>query len=123
MRIMNKILAVFIWLVVVLMLGEQTDNLVALAWGLLFTMPNHLISHILAYKLKFFWSQLCVLIAMIAYFAWFSFVYYEVFYVCVDAQSAIALVFVGPYALIVLLPLWVIAAFSNDKHLLRKQQS
>ncbi|RYD26564.1 MAG: hypothetical protein EOP87_22560 [Verrucomicrobiaceae bacterium] len=43
------------------------------------------------------------------YSAWFGFIYLSAFHWHIDAQSAIALLFVGIYSLPVMLPLWILA--------------
>ena len=51
---------------------------------------------------------------MLAYVSWFFFVYIDVFYLHPDAQSPIALLFVGLVSLPVMIPVWV-GAFAFER--------
>ena len=54
-------------------------------------------------------SQLPLTVSSVLYLLWFAYVYRDVFYGHPDAQSPIALLFVGVYALPVMLAAWLIA--------------
>ena len=51
--------------------------------------------------------------ASLLYGIWFAYVMYDAFYVHVAPQIAIIIIFVGIYALPVLLPLWIVAFVLN----------
>ncbi len=74
-----------------------------------FTMTPLLINAGLARLWNNFWSQVVVMIATIAYAAWFLYVYLEVVVWHPDPQGGIAFLFVGIYAFPVLLGFWLIS--------------
>ncbi|MDR0327648.1 MAG: hypothetical protein LBI05_05055 [Planctomycetaceae bacterium] len=61
-------------------------------------------------------SQVIPAAASLLYGVWYAYIVYDSFCVNVDAQSAIVLVFVGIYALPVLLPLWLAAIVVDIRH-------
>ena len=67
-------------------------------------------------------SQIILLMASLLYGIWFAYAVYDAFYVNTDPQSGLVLIFVGIYALPVLLPLWITAYVLNRRYA-RKQKS
>jgi cation transporter-like permease len=55
-------------------------------------------------------SQIIMAAASLLYGGWFAYAVYDAFYVNLDPQSPLIIIFVGIYALPILLLLWTIAA-------------
>jgi hypothetical protein len=55
-------------------------------------------------------AQIILVLAAVAYFGWFGWIYMSVVHWHPDPQGPIAFLFVGAYALPVLLPMWIAAA-------------
>ncbi len=109
MNITNKMLAILIWFIVVIMLATKTDSFGGGLFFIPFVMWPHLISHIMIYRRKILFSQLILMIAQVGYFIWFCYVYNDIFYKNLDPQSSIGLIFVGFYAAKILIFFWLIA--------------
>jgi len=73
-----------------------------------------IVSMVLSVKAKSPFSHIILATASLLYGIWFAYAMFDAFYVHVDPQSAIVIVFVGIYALPVLLPLWILAVVSNS---------
>ncbi len=103
----NQIIALFIWLICVLMLCLKSQPVYGALFFIPFVMYPHAITHIVLHRVKTKAAQIILMIALISYFAWFTFIYINVFYLFLDAQSAIALLFVGIYATPIMLIFWL----------------
>ena len=68
-------------------------------------------------------SQIVLATTSLLYGSWFAYVCYDAFFVNLDPQSAIILVFVGIYALPVLLPLWITARVVDMWHCKKSKQN
>lgn len=91
-----------------LVFGRQ-GGIEGLFFFLPFTMVPFVVTAYFATLWRAFWSQAVVLAITAAYAAWFSYIYVQVTIQHPDPQSPIAFLFVGIYALPVLVPLWILA--------------
>ena len=81
-----------------------------------------MVSIIVAFRLSSMSSQIVLSVGSVLYAIWFGFVYMSAFHWHPDAQSAIALVFVGIYSLPVMIPVWSIAfSFSSRREKMGEQ--
>ncbi|MFP4579833.1 MAG: hypothetical protein ACLFQ6_03810 [Candidatus Sumerlaeia bacterium] len=82
-------------------------------WGFLFFVPfslfPHFITHLLIANFRSSAALAVLTITDILFFAWFAYVYAIIFYVDIDPQGAIGLIFLGIYSMPVVLPLWIVA--------------
>jgi hypothetical protein len=67
--------------------------------------------------------QCILLTASLLYGVWFAYAVYSAFYVSPDPQSGLIIMFVGIYALPVLLPLWLVARFVEMYHRKKNQNA
>ena len=74
-----------------------------------FALWPQFITHIGILRAKSTGSQALLMLTLLLYFAWFVYVYVDAFYIHLDPQSAIAILFPGFYASPVLLMLWLLA--------------
>ncbi|MBC2602509.1 hypothetical protein [Puniceicoccus vermicola] len=65
-------------------------------------------------------SSVLLLASNLIYFAWFLWVYIDVFYIHIDPQGPIAFVFIGMASLPVMIPLWIIALVLERKNKLNQ---
>ena len=83
------------------------------AYALLFFLPliffPIIITCALSYKFKSTSSQLTLLLSQILFSAWVTYVYLDAFHWHPDAQSPIALAFIGPYSLPIMGAFWSVA--------------
>ena len=110
----NHILAIVVWVSVYWALASKSDPWSAFLFFVPITLGPHAVSHVLCFLLKSHRAAVVLSAGMLAYCAWFFFVYVDVFYVHLDPQSAIALLFVGVVALPLMIPVWVVA-FALDR--------
>tara|TARA_A100000171_G_scaffold37536_1_gene36578 strand:+ start:292 stop:657 length:366 start_codon:yes stop_codon:yes gene_type:complete len=105
----NHILAVIVWVSVCVVLARGSEPAHAFLFFVPFTLGPHAVSHALCFVLKSCGAAILLGIGMLAYVSWFFFVYIDAFYWNLDAQSAIALLFVGVVSLPVMIPVWAVA--------------
>lgn len=67
-------------------------------------------------------SSMTLLAANLLYFAWFLWIYIDVFYINIDPQGPISFVFIGIFSLPVMLPLWIIALIFERKSVLNRSR-
>jgi hypothetical protein len=91
------------------MLRNVADSFYGVLFFIPFALGPQAIKHVAIIRAKSVKSQIVLLAALLAYFAWFTFVYVDAFYVHLDPQSAIALLFIGIYSLPVLGVFWWVA--------------
>jgi len=104
---LNLILAVPVWVAASVALAYQsTPPLLGLAFMLPFAMSPHAVSHVLSFRLKSRAASALLGVGMLAYLAWFFYLYLDAFYWHLDAQSSLLMLFVGIYSLPVMAPLW-----------------
>ena len=72
-----------------------------------FALGSHFAHLVIAHRALTKLAQVLTGIAMLAYMTWATFVYVSAFHLHLDAQSAIALLFITPYSLPVLVPIWL----------------
>jgi hypothetical protein len=93
MRIANQFIAIVFWIVGLGMLCFASWPV----WGGLFLVPFALgpqfITHVGVFRAKSLVSQCILTLTLVLYFAWFVYVYIDVFYIHLDPQSAVALLF------------------------------
>ncbi len=75
----------------------------------------HAVTHLGVSRAKSVGSQCVLTLALSAYFAWFAYVYINVFYVHVSAFAAIAIAFVPLYAMPIMMVFWVLAYWIERK--------
>ena len=75
-----------------------------------------IVSIMLSVRSKNPFSHITLMIASLLYGGWFAYIEYDAFFVNLDPQSGIAMIFIGVYALPVLLPLWIAAIVLNRYH-------
>lgn len=116
----NQIIATAFWVIGILMLCAKSEPFFGALFFIPFSLGPQVITHIGISCAKSAKAQIILLVALLAYFAWFVLVYIAVFYILSDPQSPIVLVFVGIYAAPVMLLLWGAALWSEMKA--RRQQ-
>ncbi len=88
-------------------------------WGALFLIPFSLgpvlINMVFALALNSKRSQITLSIGSVIYAIWFGLVYLSAFYWHIDAQSSIALLFIGIYSLPIMILIWIVAHTLNKK--------
>ncbi len=102
----NHILAVALWIAVSWALASKSDPWTAFLFFVPFTLGPHAVSHVLCFLLKSHRAAMLLAVGMLVYAAWFFYVYVDAFYVHLDPQSSIALLFVGVVSLPVMVPIW-----------------
>ena len=108
LKIFNNSLAGGLWALGILMLCVKADPFAGGLFFVPFSLWPHAVTHIgmlLARKRR---TQIFLLVTMLLYFAWFMTIYMDAFYVHLDPQSPIVLLFVGTLAAPVMLVLWII---------------
>ena len=115
MRLFNHMLAGVVWLAVCVALALKSDPmLTGIVFFAPFTLGPHAVSHWLCFVLRSNRSAVLLGIGMLAYVVFFFVVYIDVFYVHMDPQSSIALMFVGFVSLPVMIPVWL-GAFALER--------
>ena len=114
MAMFNHTLAFIIWVIVCVALASKSDSFVGAILFVPFTLGPHAVTHAMCFLLKSRRSATLLGIGMLGYVSWFFFVYIDVFYVHLDAQSSIALLFVGLVSLPVMIPVWL-GAFAFEQ--------
>lgn len=115
MKKTNNIIAASIWIAGTFVLCYQATPIMGGLFFVPFVLGPHAVTHIGVWLAKTKKAQSILMFALFAYAAWFGFVYTDVFYLHPDTQSPIALLFVGVYALPVLVPLWAVAWWLDSK--------
>ena len=121
MKKLNKFVAALFWVVGMVALCTKSEPFYGGLLFLPFAFGPQILTHIGILFARSRGAQTTLFIALVAYFAWFSFIFVEVFYLNPDPQGAVALLFVGVYSTPVMLVLWVIAALFE--HRLKKAQA
>lgn len=103
----NHILALVVWFSVCVALARDSEAGAGFLFFVPFTLGPHAVSHWLCFVLKSRGAAILLAVGMLAYAAWFFFVYVDAFYVHPDPQSPIALLVVGVVSLPVMVPVWV----------------
>jgi hypothetical protein len=73
-----------------------------------FSLGPLFISLILAFISPIRSCQTTLVVGSLLYAAWFGFVFLNAFYLHLDPQSALALLFIGIYSLPVMIPIWLV---------------
>jgi hypothetical protein len=107
-RMTNQIIAVVFWVTGIGMLCYQSSPFWGAAFFVPFVFGPMFVTHVAVWWAKATTSQFILTLALVSYFAWFLYVYVDVFCIHLDPQSAIALLFVGVYSLPVMLVLWLL---------------
>lgn len=107
-KLFNNILAVTLWGVGVLMLAGKSESFLGGLFFVPFSFWPHAVTHIGVLLMRKRRSQLCLLVTMLLYFGWFTYVYIHAFYIQLDPQSGLALLFVGALAAPFMLILWIL---------------
>lgn len=105
----NHCLAIVVWLAVCVALAGQSDPMYGFVFFVPFSLGPHAVSHLLCLWIRSRRAATLLGVGMLAYAAWFFFVYADAFYFNLDAQSAIAMLYVGIVTLPVMIPVWLIA--------------
>lgn len=121
MKRLNRIVAALFWVVGIVALCAKADPFYAGFFFLPFAFGPQILTHVGILFARTRGAQTTLFIALVVYFAWFSFIFVEVFYINPDPQGAVALLFVGVYSTPVMLPFWIIAAVFE--HRLKKAQA
>lgn len=111
----NKIIAILIWIIASLLLIQQSDPFYWFLFFIPFALFPHGVNQALIYTLTTTKAQKALLVGQLVYFIWFTYVYIDAFYINLDPQSAIVLLFVGVFSLPVMVVIWVMALSFNDK--------
>jgi hypothetical protein len=106
MKVFNHILAVLVWVSVCVALASKSGPLLGFLFFVPFTLGPHAVSHALCFFVRSRWAEILLSVGMLGYVSWFFFVYVDVFYIHLDPQSSIALLFVGVVSLPVMIPVW-----------------
>jgi hypothetical protein len=115
MRTTCHLTPVVLWVVGVLMLYNVADSFRGVLFFIPFALGPQAITHAAIIRAKSVRGQFVLLAALLVYFAWFTLVYVDAFYVHLDPQSSIALLFVGIYSLPVLGVFWWAAYLEESK--------
>jgi hypothetical protein len=106
----NHILAIFVWVAAGVALVRVSEPWYGMMVLIPFILGPHLVSHTMCFFVKSRRAAAILSFGMLAYLAWFFFVYVNAYYIELDAQSSIALLFVGLVSLPVMIPVWLISA-------------
>jgi hypothetical protein len=68
------------------------------------------------------WCQIILTIGSILYAGWFFTVFLDAFYWHPDAQSPIALLFIGIYSLPVMIPIWIVSLVIRHRNKIISEQ-
>ena len=116
MKRLSHIVAVIIWVACCLMLAKESSPVYGFLFFVPFSLFPHAITHVMVAKANDRISLSLLLVALVGYFGWFLFVYVQAFHTHLDAQSSIALLFVGTYSMPAMIPLWVASAIASRLH-------
>ena len=94
-------------------LGAQTSSLLGVLFFMPFIMFSHGITHILIRLASRPKTLGVLLFTQLAYATWYGFWYIDIFYVHIDPQSPIALLFIGLVSLPAMAILWIGAAIAG----------
>ncbi len=122
MQTVCRVAPVVLWVVGVLMLYHVADSVYGVLWVIPFALGPQAITHAAILLAKSAESRNVLLVALLVYFGWFTFIYVDAFYIHPDPQSPIALVFVGIYAIPVLGIFWL-AAYTTERKFRANQKS
>ena len=90
-------------------------------FGTLFFLPFYsfplIVNLVLSFKWKYFWSHVILAVSSLLYGLWFAYAMYDAFYVHLDPQSALIILFVGIYSLPVMVPAWIVASLLNSHYI------
>ncbi len=96
-----------------LVLCSQADPFSAGLFFVPFSFGPLVVSLGLAFALRSIRAQVLLTISSVLYGAWFAYICAQAFFVNPDPQSPIAFLFVGIYALPVLVIFWIAATFAH----------
>jgi hypothetical protein len=89
-------------------------------YGAIFFLPFYgfpiIIIGISSFFLNRIISYIFLLLSLLLYGIFFVYTYYNAFYLHLDPQSGLIILFVGVYSLPVMIPLWVTVFFINYYH-------
>ena len=97
--------SIYLMVAVAALLSQASSPLILLLVP--FVLGSHVVHLVIAYRARSMGAQCLTGIAMAAFMIWATYVYVSAMYWHRDAQSAIALLFITPYSLPVLAPLWL----------------
>ena len=98
------------------MLTAKADNPAGALFFVPFSLGPQIVSLVLLLLLPHPSSQRLLLAGALLYAGWFVLVFLDIFYWHMDPQGPIVLVFVGFYALPVLIPIWIVALVQNIRN-------
>ena len=100
----------------IVLLTLQSNSFSGVLFFLPFSLGPILLNVVFALSLNSKPAQITIISGSVLYSIWFAFIYLSAFHWYVDAQSGIALLFVGLYSLPVMFPLWIVAHSINTKN-------
>lgn len=115
MKKINKIVAALFWIAGTVALCAKAEPFYAGIFFLPFALGPQILTHVGILFARTRGAQITLFIALVVFFAWFVFVYMNVFYLDPDPQGAVGLLFVGVYSTPIMLVLWVIAALFEHR--------
>jgi hypothetical protein len=118
----NHILAIFVWAAAGVALARVSEPWYGMMILVPFILGPHMVSHVLCFFLKSKGSGTVLCIGILAYLAWFFFIYIDVFFLNPDPQSPIALLFVGLLSLPVMIPIWLISAAKEQADRMKRKR-
>jgi hypothetical protein len=111
----SVIIATLGMIVGLIALVYQTSSLMGALFFFPFVMGPLVVTAALGSWLRGRRCQDFLMLGSILYIGWVVWMWVDVFHRHPDPQSAIVLLFVGAYALPVLLPLWIVAWFKRER--------
>lgn len=118
----NHILAVFVWVAVSFALSRVTDEPGGFIFFMPFTLGPHVVSHTMCFFVKSRRAAQLLCFGMLAYLSLFFFFFINAFYIELDPQSGIILVFTGVISLPVMIPIWLISAAKERGEYMKRKR-
>lgn len=114
MASMNQVLGIAIWIAAIVVFASGADPVLSVLFFGAFCLGPHAVTHGLCFVLRSKKAAVLLAVGMLAYAAWFLYLYLDAFYWNIDAQSSIALFFGVLLSLTLMIPLWL-AAFALEQ--------
>ena len=109
LRVAVLVLCYLYWPLSIVLLAQHAKSFAGVVFFLIFTHSVHLINTVAAHRIREPLAQIPVAVAVVGYIGWSAYIYMQVFHWNTDPQSPIALLFIGVYAVPVVVPLLALA--------------
>ena len=106
-----------------LVLMSTSEQLIGALFFVPFALGPLFVSLVIAVNSPYRSCQIILTVGSGLYSAWFGFVFLNAFYYHVDAQSSIALIFIGIFSLPIMIPIWLITLVLRRRNKLKGEQA